>query len=108
MAAVNAAPYGGGILSKGPAVINWYAYKPASPDLLTRAARLSELCGQYHLPLAAAALQFPLRDPRLTTTVVDVSRPERLADTVQLARYPIPEEFWAEVVAIQPDNQDLE
>ena len=96
------------MLSKGPAATDWYAYKPASPDLLARAVRLSELCGRYQLPLAAAALQFSLRDPRLATTVVGVSRPERLPETVHLARYSIPEEFWAEVAAIQPDNEDLE
>jgi len=61
VAAVNAAPYGGGILSKGPVPDSWYAYKPAPPDLLARAQGLAELCARYETPLAAAALQFSLR-----------------------------------------------
>jgi D-threo-aldose 1-dehydrogenase len=52
------------------------------------------------VPLAAAALQFSLRDPRITSTVVGMARPERLAQTVDLARHPIPEALWAELEAI--------
>ena len=107
VAAVNAAPYGGGILSKGPAPDSWYAYKPARPDVLDRARLLAELCARYETPLAAAALQFSLRDSRVASTVVGISRPERLAETVAFARYPIPEAFWSEAAAIRPDTEDL-
>ncbi len=107
VAAVNAAPYRGGVLSKGPAPDSWYAYKPAHPDLFDRARRLAELCARYGTPLAAAALQFSLRDPRVASTVVGISRPERLAETVAFARYPIPEAFWSEAATVRPDTEDL-
>jgi len=107
VATVNAAPYGGGILSKGPAPDSWYAYKPARPAILDRARCLAELCARYGTPLAAAALQFSLRDPRVASTVVGISQPERLAETVAFARYPIPEAFWSEAAAIRPDTKDL-
>ncbi len=107
VAAVNAAPYGGGILSKGPAVSSTYAYRPASADLRARAQRIEELCMQYAVPLGAAALQFSLRDPRVASTVVGISRAERLAQVVALAQQPIPDAFWSAAQAIQPDRGDL-
>jgi len=107
VAAVNAAPYGGGILSKGPDANPTYAYKPASANLLARARRIEELCARYRIPLGAAALQFSLRDPRVASTVVGISRPERLDQTVALARHPIPEEFWSTMGAISSDIEDL-
>ncbi len=97
VAAVNAAPYGSGMLAKGPTAYPRYMYSEASEDLLARARRIEALCQQYNVPLAAAALQFSLRDPRIVSTVVGVTRPERLHETVSLAQIPIPDELWEAV-----------
>ena len=51
-------------------------------------------------PLPAAALQFSLRDARITSTIVGITRPERLTETLKLAQHPIPDELWAELDAI--------
>jgi len=37
-----------------------------------------------------------------------MSKPERLAATVQLAQYPIPEEVWSELATVQPTKEDPE
>lgn len=95
VAAVNAAPYGSGILAKGPASYPRYMYSEAPENMLARARRIETLCQQYDVPLAAAALQFSLRDPRISSTVVGITRPERLSETVSLAQFPIPHELWA-------------
>jgi len=100
VAALNAAPYGSGILAKGPGAYPRYMYGQASPELLQRARQMEEACERYGLPLAAAALQFSLRDARITSTIVGVTRPERLAETLKLARQPIPGELWAELDSI--------
>jgi len=94
VAVLNAAPYGSGILAKGPDAYPRYAYQDAAKSLVERARRVVALCRRYDVPLAAAALQFSLRDPRIVSTVVGVSRPERVAETVTLAAYPIPDELW--------------
>ena len=52
--------------------------------------------------LAAAALQFSLRDPRITATIVGMSRPERLQQTIDLALHPIPDELWPQLDALAP------
>lgn len=100
VAAVNAAPYGSGILAKGPTAYPRYMYSEASEDLLTRARRIEALCQQYNVPLAAAALQFSLRDSRIVSTVVGVTRPERLHETVSLAQIPIPGELWEAIATV--------
>jgi D-threo-aldose 1-dehydrogenase len=100
VAVVNAAPYGGGLLAKGPLAVQKYMYRPASDDLLDRARRMSETCDRYAIPLAAAALQFSLRQPRITATIVGFSRPERVQQTLDLADTPIPDALWSELASI--------
>lgn len=107
IAAINAAPYGGGILSKGPTAFPHYAYREASDDLLARAHQIEMICARYGVPLCAAALQFSLRDPRITSTIVGISRPERVDQTLTLAQYPIPDELWAELDTVRPSGDDL-
>jgi D-threo-aldose 1-dehydrogenase len=107
VAAINAAPYGGGMLSKGPDTFPRYAYRDAPPVLLERVRKIEAICARYHVPLAAAALQFSLREPRIASTIVGISRPERLAHTLALARHPIPEALWSDLQSVQPDTQDL-
>jgi D-threo-aldose 1-dehydrogenase len=100
VAAINAAPYGSGMLAKGPSAYPRYMYSNASKELLERAHKLETICSNYGVPLAAAALQFSLRDPRITSTIVGMSRPERLAETITLAQYPLPDELWAELTTV--------
>lgn len=108
VAALNAAPYAGGLLAAGPDAYPRYVYRPASPEILARARRIAQLCTRHGVPLAAAALQFSLRDRRITSTIVGMSRPELIAETVRLAQYPIPDELWDELAAIPRETRDPE
>ncbi|OLT02058.1 oxidoreductase [Pseudonocardia sp. CNS-004] len=97
MGVINAAVFGGGILASGAASTTRYAYKEASPELLAAVGEIERLCAAAGVPLAAAAVQFSTRDPRIATTVVGVSRPERVAETVELAGMTIPDDLWSEI-----------
>jgi D-threo-aldose 1-dehydrogenase len=108
VAAVNAAPYGSGILAKGPDAYPRYAYQQAAGLLLERVRRMDVLCREHGVPLAAAALQFSLRDPRIVSTIVGISRPERLEQTLALAAHPIPESLWPLLDAVGYDLVDPE
>jgi D-threo-aldose 1-dehydrogenase len=105
VAALNAAPYGSGILAKGPSAYPRYMYGPASEDYLQRAAALETVCRRYHVALAAVALQFSLRNPRIVSTVVGMTKPERLTETLALAQTAVPDELWQEVATL--DGGDL-
>ena len=65
-----------------------------------------EAGAKFNVPVAAAALQFSLRDPRIVSTIVGISRPERVADTVALATQVIPEPLWAELASVERDTAD--
>ncbi len=101
VAALNAAPYGPGILAKGPGTYPRYMYGQAPEDYLQRAYAIEALCERYHVPLAAVAVQFSLRDPRITATIVGMSKPERLKETLALAQTPIPDELWQDVARLR-------
>jgi D-threo-aldose 1-dehydrogenase len=99
---LNAAPYGGGMLAKGPAAQAKYAYAERDDGIAAAAAAMASAAGRFGVPLAAAALQFSLRAPFIDATVVGVSSPERVQQTLDLAGAPIPDEFWAELETLVP------
>jgi D-threo-aldose 1-dehydrogenase len=102
VAVVNAAPYGGGMLAKGPEAYPRYRYRPAPTDLLARAGQMAALCQESGVPLAAAALQFSLRDPRVSSTIVGMTRVERIEETVTLATHEIPDHLWPRLDSLAP------
>ena len=109
VAALNAAPYGSGLLAKGPSAYPRYAYQDAPGELLDRARRLEAICARHDVPLAAAALQFSLRDPRIASTIIGITRPERIGQTLALAGHPVPEALWPELAAeVPPTREDPE
>jgi D-threo-aldose 1-dehydrogenase len=95
VAALNAAPYGSGILAKGPDAYARYEYREAPQEMVERVRKMERACRELDVPLAAAALQFSLRDPRVVSTIVGISRPERVGQTLELATHPVPDELWS-------------
>ncbi|WP_431279364.1 aldo/keto reductase [Leifsonia poae] len=100
VAFVNAAPFGGGMLVKGPDAVPTYCYAPVSDEVLERVRRMEALCAEHGVPLAAAALQFSLRDSRVTSTIVGMSEPKRVEQTAVLAGYDIPDTLWDALLPI--------
>jgi D-threo-aldose 1-dehydrogenase len=97
VAFVNGAPFGGGMLAKGPAAQPNYCYRPAPEAVLERARSIEAACERSGVPLAAAALQLSLRQPLVTSTIVGITRPERVGETLALASVRIPEELWRQL-----------
>jgi D-threo-aldose 1-dehydrogenase len=100
VAVLNAAPFGGGMLARGPGQEGKYGYHDAPPGLVARAREIEAACRRYGAPLAVAALQFSMRDPRVTSTVVGVTRPERVDQAIEMAAYEVPPALWAELTAL--------
>jgi D-threo-aldose 1-dehydrogenase len=108
IAVLNAAPYGSGILAKGPDAYPRYAYQSADAEVVERVRKMNALCERFNVPLAAAALQFSLHDQRVISTIIGLSRAERLAQTVELAHTPIPNELWPLLDAVGYSMEDPE
>jgi D-threo-aldose 1-dehydrogenase len=102
---LNAAPYGGGLLSKGPAVHQKYAYGSPDGRILKAAEAMEAACRRHDVPLAAAALQFSMRSEMIDSTVVGVSSPQRIDQTLELAAVAIPPELWSELEQATPPSE---
>lgn len=74
-----------------------FDYKPANPELLDRALR--EITMAHGVPLPAAALQYPGRDPRVTTIAVGACSRTEVQDDVSCFMKPIPEQVWSNLEA---------
>jgi D-threo-aldose 1-dehydrogenase len=99
---LNAAPYGGGMLVKGPETQQKYAYGERDDRIAAAAVKMRNACAHAGVPLAAAALQFSLRAPFVDSTVVGLSSPARVAETLELADVKIPSSLWDELDALVP------
>ncbi|SDD43373.1 aldo/keto reductase [Glycomyces harbinensis] len=100
---LNAAPYGGGMLAKGPEQQPKYCYDERDDAFADAAFAMAEACKRAGVPLIAAALQFSVRSPLVDSTVVGVSRPERVGQTLDLLEVQIPESLWEELETLVPD-----
>jgi D-threo-aldose 1-dehydrogenase len=103
----NAAPYGSGLLAKAPDQYPRYAYGEASEIQVGRARELEAVCARHEVPLAAAALQFSLRERRIDGTIVGMTRPERIEQTLEFATVTIPDDCWNELLSVPFDTDDL-
>ena len=99
---LNAAPYGGGMLSRGPDEQSRYAYGERAGEIGDAAVAMARLAAEAHVPLAALALQFSLRSGFIDSTVVGVSSPGRVQQTLDLATQPIDDGIWDELDRLAP------
>jgi D-threo-aldose 1-dehydrogenase len=97
VAVLNAAPFGGGVLAGAERSQDYYAYRKASPEILARIDEVRSACERAGVPLPAAALQFSMREPRVVSTIVGVTQPERIEQMIEFAHTEIPPELWDEL-----------
>ncbi|SED85688.1 aldo/keto reductase [Ruania alba] len=102
MGVFNAAPFGGALLARGSASGATYAYRETPAEVLERVRLLEEICARHGVELATAALHFSLRSPLVDSTVVGISRPERIADLEARRQHAVPDELWADIDALGP------
>ena len=90
---VAAGVFNSGILAGG----STFDYRAAPPAILERRRALEATCARYGVLLAAAAIQFPLRHPAVTSVVVGARTPREIEQDMRLLQHPIPDELWLEL-----------
>lgn len=95
MAVLNAASFASGILADTSK--NRFVYQEASSDIVERVNKIKDICQKYGVSLRAAALQFSVRDPRITSTIVGTTTPEQIDDCLSLLNQQIPPELFKDV-----------
>jgi D-threo-aldose 1-dehydrogenase len=78
-----------------------FDYQPVGADspVLRRALQLKAISDRYNVPLAAAALQFPLAHRAVGAVLCGVRSVTELESNVSLLNWPIPADLWREIRA---------
>lgn len=92
-----AAPFDSGILATGPIEGATYNYQPASPEILSKVQRMQDVCSSHGVPLAAAALQFPLRHSAVTSAVTGMRSMKEVETNIGLMQIAIPDALWRDL-----------
>lgn len=92
-------PYNSGILALGTrtgAALH-YNYAPAPADVVEKVRRIEMVCDSHQVPLAAAALRFPLAHSLVASVIPGLDSPARVEQTAALYNTPIPAALWADL-----------
>lgn len=102
MGVLNAAVLGGGILADTTGTNTQYGYRPASAATLSAIGRMRDVCASWNTDLATAAIRFSTREPRVSSTIVGISKISRIETTIEAATADLPEDFWNELESLLP------
>jgi D-threo-aldose 1-dehydrogenase len=84
-------PYNSGILATGTrGGVLHYNYGDAPTPIVARVAALEAACDRFGVPLAAAALQFPLAHPQVASVIPGLCNFEQVRRAIDLYRAEIP------------------
>jgi D-threo-aldose 1-dehydrogenase len=89
--------FNSGITATGPIPGAKYNYEDASPEVMERVARMKAMCSAHGVPLAAAALQFPLAHPIVASVIPGAISPDNVRQNVESFRHPIPASLWSDL-----------
>ncbi len=94
-------PYNSGILAVGTRTVAplYYNYEPAPADVIEKVRRIEAVCESHGIPLAAAALQFPLAHPLVVSVIPGLDSPQRVEQSLALYHRKIPSAFWQDLRA---------
>jgi D-threo-aldose 1-dehydrogenase len=69
-------------------------YRPAPPEIIARVSAIEAVCDRHGVPLAAAALQFPLAHPVVAAIIPGPRSVAEFSANLELLQRPIPPELW--------------
>jgi D-threo-aldose 1-dehydrogenase len=96
-------PYNSGILAVGTRTGTplFYNYEPAPADVVEKVRRIEAVCERHDVPLAAAALQFPLAHRLVASVIPGLDSPERVVHGLALYQFEIPAALWQDLIREQ-------
>lgn len=90
-------PFNSGILVNGTRGSGsmYYNYEPAPEAIVNRVRQIEAICDEHRVPLAAAALQFPLAHSRVVSVIPGLADTREVAQAIEWLETPIPESLWS-------------
>ncbi|MBI5519805.1 MAG: aldo/keto reductase [Desulfovibrio sp.] len=95
-----AAPFATGVLAASGKKKTTYEYGQVPAEVLAKVAQINDICRAHDVPIGAAALQFPLRNPSVVTVACGVKSIEQAVSNFEWAALDIPESLWTELARI--------
>lgn len=89
-----AGPYASGILATGAVKGAYFHHQEASDEILERVRLIQEICDAHHIPMQAAAIQFPLLHPAIASVVVGSASAASMQRNVEYSKISIPTALW--------------
>ena len=87
------APFNTGVLAGRDS----WNYQPAPREIVDRVNAIRAVCEDHHVPLIAAALQFPLAHPAVVAILPGPRNVEEFETNARLLRCPLPPALWADL-----------
>jgi D-threo-aldose 1-dehydrogenase len=91
--------FNSGILAKGARDGARYNYRPAQPEVLSRVQAIEAVCRRFDVPLGAAAAQFALGHPVVSSVLLGARHREQQAANHAFMTKAIPDELWTALVS---------
>jgi len=89
--------YNSGILAEGAQEIAKYNYEDAPAHIITKVRCMEEVAKRHNVSLKAAACQFVLAHPAITTIIPGTRQPQHVQENFELLQESIPSDFWTDL-----------
>jgi D-threo-aldose 1-dehydrogenase len=92
-------PFNSGILVEGVEGdrVPHYNYEPAPQEIIDRVRKLETVCAAHGVPLAAAAVQFPLAHPAVACVIPGMADAAQVTAAIELVSVEIPQAMWRDL-----------
>ncbi|MEZ5818725.1 MAG: aldo/keto reductase [Hyphomicrobiaceae bacterium] len=91
--------FNSGILATGPVDGARYNYTPAPPDILDKVRKIERVCQSHGVPLATAAMHFPLGHPAVSSLALGAVKPDEVRANVAAVTTMVPASLWSDLKA---------
>ncbi|NGP16435.1 aldo/keto reductase [Devosia aurantiaca] len=91
--------FNSGILATGPKPGAMFNYAPASDEVIAKAQHIERVCAAHGVPLATAALHFPLRHEAVASVLLGVSNTRNLERNLASLDTDVPDALWSDLKA---------
>lgn len=76
-----------------------FNYADAPPEILEKVKKLEAVCARHDVPLPAAAMQFPYRNPAITSILIGAVDAAQIRQNVAWFERDIPESLWKDLAS---------
>jgi D-threo-aldose 1-dehydrogenase len=96
--------FNSGILATGARPGATFNYAAAPPDVMAKVARMEAVAARHSVPLADAAMHFPLRNPVVASVLIGTAKPSSLTRNLEQFGQDVPDALWSEMdeIALAP------